>query len=488
MFEETLSKKSICGSVSQSKMTGGDLHLDSDDRSSSCNDTTVDEAIPSAVHRSALEWNSKDSTIMTSDHVNRNLTFAVLFAIAVAAISSVLVMSVRRSDNVELLLERAATHGLYTQDDLFKMAKSVDEHCHPEKLSTANGRYACHQICHDHTCCFDVEDGDNCRNDEYDLCTIFAPCEGLFVAEHGVESYMHAVAADDDYVSPEVVLEEGLEWQQAREQYVNEYCAESNVEHERGRNQCAKICAHHFCCFDSSDDGENCQHDKSMMCDLYFACEILLADLSVLGEKPDDSLDETDEDKVVDALAPDLQGPTVDVNNIALPPDMIGEALLPALMTRGVPIYPVPSEDTRGGDFTAQELLQLEDDVKQRCSSYQTSIGRLNCEKVCKDHRCCFSEDGCQDDPSKLCQVYDTCKVLSASASAVVNDEVGGNALFQMEFEEDSEEESDRAPTYMPSYVLSYLDDSMFDRNDEYDSMADLVDLSGDDVLGQSDP
>jgi len=473
------------------------LQVDSD-AGSVDDDTTVDEAIPRSVYRSSLEWNTKSSSVMTADRVNKNLIIAVLFAVAVTTISSVLVVfSVKRSDGVELLSEISTKHSHYSQDDLFKMAKSVDEHCHPEQISTANGRLECQQICHDHICCFGIEGNDNCRNYKNDLCTIFSPCEVLFVAEDGVRSFTHAVAADDDYISPEVILQEGLEWQQTRENYINEYCAESNIKHERGRNQCAKVCANHFCCFDTSNNGENCQHDKSMICDAYSACEILLADFSVVGENLDDSVNEPHEDSVSVTAASDTLGPTVDGNNIAVPPDMIGDALLPALMTRGVPVTPIHPEDTSDGDLTAQELLQMKDDVQQRCSNYQTSIGRLHCEKVCNDHLCCFAEDGCRDDPAKLCQVYDTCKVLATSASAVIKDEVEGNSFFQMdlvspeyevEAEEVTDEESDRMPTYVPTYVSSYLDGSLFDRNDEYDSMADLVDVFGDDVLGHSDP
>ncbi|KAL3810849.1 hypothetical protein ACHAXA_005849 [Cyclostephanos tholiformis] len=402
-----------------------------------------------------------------------NRCIAVLFAIAVTAISSVLIgLSVQKSE-----IEIIAKQGHYSQDDLFNMAKSVDEHCHTEHVSTANGRWECQQICHDHICCFDVEDsnsGHNCRNDENMLCTIFAPCEVLFVqdfagssliAEHGspiiedqhsVGSSTHPGAANDDHISPEVILEDGLEWQQIREKYIIEYCAESNVKHEKGRNQCAKACANHYCCFDTSNNGNNyCRYDKSMICDVYSACEILFA----FAEKPDDSVDKPDEDAALDMDAPNLLDQTLDDNNIAVPPDMIGETLLPSLMAGGMPATLVYSDDLSDGEVTTQELLQIKDDVQQRCSSYQTPIGRLHCENVCKDHLCCFAEDGCQDNPAKLCQVYDMCKVLAISASAAGKDEVEENELFQMglilpEFEE----EFDRMPTYVPSYhVPTYM-------------------------------
>ena len=87
-----------------------------------------------------------------------NRCIAVLFAVAVTAISSALVgFSVNRSnerlhqifvpikpgDNETLTeaVDVIAGHGHYSKDDLFNMAKSVDDHCHPDQLSTANGRW-----------------------------------------------------------------------------------------------------------------------------------------------------------------------------------------------------------------------------------------------------------------------------------------------------------------------------------------------------------
>jgi len=486
-----------------------------------------------------------DETCYSPGQRKFNRRIAVLFAIVVTAISIALVgFSVQRINDVGVFEQVIAGHGHYSQDDLFNMAKSVGEHCHPEQLSTDNGRWECQQVCHDHMCCFDIEDGDsghNCRNDK--LCMIFAACEVLFVEDFagsvsvlerggsikenqpGGGSSTNVEAANDAHISPEVILEEGLEWQQIREKYINEYCAESNVKHDKhGRKQCAKVCATHYCCFDTSSKGNNCQDDKSMTCDVYAACEIMFVGLSdVFDEEPDNGAG-------LDMAAPDLLGP-----NISVPPDMIGETLLPSLLTGGTRDTLSYSNENSDGNFdatfTTQELLQIKDDVQQRCSSYQTPTGRLHCEKVCKDHLCCFAEDGCQDNPAKLCEVYDMCKVLSIYASALVKDEVEGNAptqvdLISPEFEEDfggaereinngdghseaAEEEVSPQP-YLedldesiidneveynsvieedsPTSLLQELDDSIVDRNDEYDSVfdnendADFVTMFGGDV------
>ncbi|KAL3782827.1 hypothetical protein ACHAW5_000099 [Stephanodiscus triporus] len=436
-----------------------------------------------------------------------NRCIAVLFAIAVTVMSSALIgFSVQSSDGkvhqeyvpmksgddgtLADAVKVIAGHGQYSQDDLFNMAKSVDDYCNPEELSSAAGRWECQQVCHDHICCFDIE-GHNCRNDDNKLCRIFAACEVLFAEDGPIEenqqaggSSNHVEDANDAHISPEVIIEDGLEWQQIREKYINEYCAESNVKHKNGREQCEKVCANHFCCFDTSDNVENCQDDKSMICDVYAACAIMLVDLSdVFEDKPDDGDDEkTDDVSELDVAAPDLFGPSVDGNNIALPPDMIGDTLLPSLMAEGdlgTLSYPNADGTFTNGNFTTEELLQMKDNVQQRCGDYQTQIGRLHCEKVCKNYLCCFAEDGCQATSAEVCEVYDMCKVLAIPASLLVNDEVVGNAPLQMEVispefeldfegaegegEFDSFNGGDTAhgdgnivlpnPTYMPTYV-----------------------------------
>ncbi len=73
------------------------------------------------------------------------------------------------------------------------MAMSVDEHCHLGQLKTAMGRWECQKICHDHFCCFDVEDqgggakdsvqSHNYRKDPKKLCLIFAGCEALVLQD-----------------------------------------------------------------------------------------------------------------------------------------------------------------------------------------------------------------------------------------------------------------------------------------------------------------
>jgi len=342
------------------------------------------------------------------------------------------------------VIETIAEHGHYAEEDLFRMATSVDDHCHSEQLSTLHGRWECQQICHDHFCCFDVEQGVeedsegsySCRTDESKLCRIFAGCEILVLEDFkgtggkienyqqqnlGATSYNGQEAEHgQDHSHQEASNEDDLGWQEIRRKYINVYCEASNVESKGGRKQCQMVCENHFCCFDTSRDGYNCQDDKSMTCDVYESCQVLMVGLfDVEGD--------------LDVDAPlGLQGNELD----NIPPDMIGDFLLPAL-----PIENTGSEDfapdpmgvlgdrapgyiKSSVEYTAAELREMKADTKQRCSDYQSPTGRLQCEKICQNHQCCFAssdpatgEAGCRDDPVKLCDVYGACKVLSGSSN-----------------------------------------------------------------------
>jgi len=210
-----------------------------------------------------------------------------------------------------------------------------------------------------------------------------------------------------------------LGWQEIRRKYITVYCEESNVQKKAGRKQCQQVCENHFCCFDTSRDGYNCQDDKSMTCDVYEACQVMMVGLF-------DNVDGTE------SGTPETQR----VNDLDfMPPDMIADFL---------PLPP-PIENTGSEDFardpmgvlgdlapdhsiveyTAAELREMKADVKQRCSDYQSPTGRLQCKKICQDHQCCFDSDpnpatgeaGCRYDPAKLCDVYEPCKVLSESSN-----------------------------------------------------------------------
>lgn len=309
-------------------------------------------------------------------------------------------------------VESVAGHDLNLQGVLLNMAKSVNDRCNPELLSTATGRSECDEICHDHSCCFDSEDND-CRYDESKQCSTFAACKVLVVDDF-VESAESTDPIQEDFQGRERPHIEA-KWHVIRKNYINQYCAESNVKKAYGRKKCAKVCANHFCCFDASNDGSKCQHDKSMICDVYAACAILV----VNDEKDYSNVDEEpNEGAGLDVAAPYI--PSVDENNIAMPPDMIGDTLLPLLDgDYHVKISSSTAEGDmdNGTNYTTDELIQMKNDVHQRCSDYQTPIGRLHCEKFCKDHLCCFDEDGCQGISAKLCDVYDTCKVINSLVS-----------------------------------------------------------------------
>lgn len=277
--------------------------------------------------------------------------------------------------------------------DLFNIAKSVDDHCHSEQLSTATGRWECQQICHDHFCCFDTEY--SCHEDESKLCRIFAGCEVL-VLEDFVKPRHAGQDSSGGVVNHEIDVaatkEEELGWQEIREKYINVYCGDTNVKTKSGKKQCEKVCEHHFCCFDNSEDGKhNCQKDKSMTCDVYSACQVLTAETVDMTIYPDETIG--------------LLSSGIENNGPPMPPDMAGDISTDPLLEE------MNDSAIASGQYSSQELVEMKADVKQRCIDYQSPTGRLQCEKICKFNFCCFSEgeDSCTDNPAKLCGVYDVC-------------------------------------------------------------------------------
>ncbi|KAL7522538.1 hypothetical protein ACHAWX_007238 [Stephanocyclus meneghinianus] len=68
----------------------------------------------------------------------------------------------------------------------------------------------------------------------------------------------------------------------------------------------------------------------------------------------------------------------------------------------------------------AQMFLQAAEGILQTCSlsNIRTERGRAECQKICRDHSCCFLDEGSQPsygcvlDPDKLCPVYAGCESL----------------------------------------------------------------------------
>ena len=66
----------------------------------------------------------------------------------------------------------------------------------------------------------------------------------------------------------------------------------------------------------------------------------------------------------------------------------------------------------------AQTLLHTAEEITDKCSfsNIKTETGRSDCQRICWDHSCCFSDEeeryGCKDDPEKMCSVYIGCETL----------------------------------------------------------------------------
>jgi len=84
----------------------------------------------------------------------------------------------------------------------------------------------------------------------------------------------HQPSANDNGLGP---------WQEMRRKYIREYCDESNIQTDAGREKCEKICGDHFCCFDTAMDGYSCQYDESVACEVDSVCQNILAGLLDIG-------------------------------------------------------------------------------------------------------------------------------------------------------------------------------------------------------------
>ena len=172
-----------------------------------------------------------------------------------------------------------------------------------------------------------------------------------------------------------VTKDEQSGWQEIRQKYIRVYCEESNVETKAGRKQCEKVCEHHFCCFDVSLDGDNCQEDKSMTCDMYTACQIVMAG---------GLFDYVEEPAAGGGAATDVAMPGAPLlpsgmndNYIPVPPDMIGD--MPIF--DNLPPPPAFGDDAKEGgvatkpkkviEYSSEALREIQADVKQRCSDYR---------------------------------------------------------------------------------------------------------------------
>lgn len=140
---------------------------------------------------------------------------------------------------------------------------------------------------------------------------------------------------------------------------VNSACSPSSIDRSNGRHKCQQICHDHFCCFDSSENGYNCQGDAGKFCSVYAGCVVLVQDLMNGGSAP------TEIDHVDSAT--------------------------------------------------------LASRVHNACSDVKTSMGQIECHQACDDHMCCFDSDSnknCRGDEKMECFAYEACSVLPAVASS----------------------------------------------------------------------
>lgn len=144
---------------------------------------------------------------------------------------------------------------------------------------------------------------------------------------------------------------------------VNEACSSSAIEQSDGRRKCQQICHDHFCCFDDSKDGYNCQDDPNKSCSIYAGCIVLIEDL-------------------------------------------------------------INGGSASGSGMEHVSVSTLASRISDACSNIKTSMGKLECHQACDDHMCCFEPDpskSCRHDEKMECSVYEACAALPIATDKDAN-------------------------------------------------------------------
>eukprot|EP00985_Skeletonema_marinoi_P007120 scaffold3120_cov219-Skeletonema_marinoi.AAC.3 len=335
---------------------------------------------------------------------------AIFILLAITVLSSVLIgiyipPSVGEGHNIETM--KILGDG---EEELFKIAESINQRCEASKLHSAKGRRQCERLCKNHLCCFDtIGDGYSCRGDESKNCGVYSGCEVLIDSFEELEpsgedkdqvqkgeELDDVVALDggfggdeddgfytDDFLmyyddeekgdgdtfgSNAIFFNPGGQSTATQAQAssigslaVDNFCTKSMVKTVDGRKHCETLCKDHHCCFDPVPRN-SCRKDPDKMCPSYASCEVLTLDIGT------------------DILDANNDGTTTH-HEIKVGSQVIGAACAEAKIN--------------------------------------TPSGKEECEAVCASHHCCFSRTdfNCRSDPEKSCPAYAACEILNVLAA-----------------------------------------------------------------------
>jgi len=335
---------------------------------------------------------------------------AIFILLAITVLSSVLIgiyipPSVGEGHNIETM--KILGDG---EEELFKIAESINQRCEASKLHSAKGRRQCERLCKNHLCCFDtIGDGYSCRGDESKNCGVYSGCEVLVDSFEELEpsgedkdqvqkgeELDDVVALDggfggdeddgfytDDFLmyyddeekgdgdtfgSNAIFYNPGGQSTATQAQAssigslaVDNFCTKTMVKTVDGRKHCETLCKDHHCCFDPVPRN-SCRKDPDKMCPSYASCEVLTLDIGT------------------DILDANNDGTTTH-HEIKVGSQVIGAACAEAKIN--------------------------------------TPSGKEECEAVCASHHCCFSRTdfNCRSDPEKSCPAYAACEILNVLAA-----------------------------------------------------------------------
>ena len=173
---------------------------------------------------------------------------------------------------------------------------------------------------------------------------------------------------------------------------VESHCTPTKLSSTTGSWECEQICHSHLCCFDPKGHGW-CGGDMNKLCPIFKGCAVLAApDLALMKE--DKELEEKAKEKakveIVDIL-PSFEKEKKEHN---------GDGYVPNAL---------PEEKDMGW----LDIRRKRTSVYCSPTNLETTNGRAQCYEVCSQHFCCVDSDpseNCQKDPSKTCDVYETCQ------------------------------------------------------------------------------
>lgn len=318
--------------------------------------------------------------------------------------------------------------------ELLKLAERIDDACSESSLKTIGGRSECHEVCKDHSCCFDQVGG--CMDNPALNCLAYAGCEPYYNVPSGggqvstisnndknnVKNSNNNAGGSDEEIDMEI---DGFVTE------LEQICSEDNLKTINGIYNCHNRCQSHLCCFVSDEDeGQyDCSLQRPTACSVYEPCKKLVQPIE--GEEQVRPLQPSDIEQIV------FDACFFGNDPLKITEEMVQKChgvCAQRLCCFSDYLLQSSCRDTVGDDEcqlyslceqlvtddgvevgNAIDLQQNEFDVDHLCSSKVSEDPDLYdaCKGLCTERRsCCFDKPGysCYDMEKEWCDEYKACE------------------------------------------------------------------------------